>query len=299
MKKFEIIKSIQKSIIHKCICCGNKNCCQSHSISKKMYLSKISENKHVYGNYRQKGVDNFELISINDASSFYNFCNKCDSMFYEIDTKPFSEENKKQLFLIYFRLMSAQVHQLSEEYKVMSKFEFQNKDSYLLALSETIKKYKKRIKSLYKNLLDNSFNINYKIFKIQKQIDFIYANVVNVVYDVKLKFIQNNNEIAIKIFSQDNISYIVFIWETQNDKLNEFINQLNSFSEKKLLFYITNIIMAFPMNLFITPSKFLKWKYKLIFERIRKFFGKLKIFNHIEYLYMTISQAELLNIFDL
>lgn len=267
MKKgnYQIRKDIKESIKKNCLLCGKEDCIKSHSISKKMYLSKIAEDSHVYGSHRQKGLGKLEYISMNEASTYYNFCQECDKIFSKLDNVEFEETNKEQIFLFYYRILAAQIHQIKEEIIFYKKYD------HTLAVEQnrkTLNKYIPKLKYFSGFLQKKAFDIfNYKLLKLNCNIKFVYFNIINVLYDLNCNEISERNELAISIFSENNTTNILLIWEKANDEyLHNYINQLLALNIETFQRYLTNIMIAFPFNLFIGPKFYLNWMRKDDFE---------------------------------
>lgn len=270
---FLIRKDIIESRINKCLICGAKQCVKSHSVSKKMYLSKIADDSHVFGAFRQKGLGKFELISINEASTFYNFCKECDAVFFALDNNVFIETNKEQIFLLYYRMFASQIHQIKEEIIFFEKYALLN---YSQKNKRALKKYLPKFEYFNEMLKQKTFDIfNFKLIKLDLSIEFVYFNIINVQYDLKCNYLKDCNELGIGVFCENNQTNILFIWEKENESnLSKYINQINLLNLKELEIYLTNIMIAFPFNLFINPSFYLKWKHKNKFEEERNRYAK-------------------------
>ena len=298
---FQLKKEIKNSIKNECVLCGEEDCIRSHSISKRQYLNKISENGHVYGSFREKGIFNLSKISINNASTFFNFCQKCDNIFTELDNKDFEENNEKQIFLMYYRMLSAQVHQIKEEIIFFEKNATNpNIDLHIKQNQLALDKYSQKLKYLNDLFQNEQFNkVHSKVIKLDFTVPFVYFNIVNMLFDFENTNIPENNEIAINIFSQDNFTYVLFMWEKENDDgLLNYANQLNLLDLVDLQFYLTNIITAFPFNFYIKPSIYNSWANKHDFENRIQICAK-QYFQFRYHLFNIFLREKKLNIFNI
>lgn len=268
-KDYQLKKEIKSSIKKECLMCGNSTCIKSHSISKKKYLSKIEEESHVIGNHREKGLINLSKISINDASTFYNFCIDCDKIFYALDNHDFQETSNEQVFLLYYRLLSEQVHQIKEEIIFYEKNNISTNIKKVIESNKiALNKYSNKIDFLNTLLKSKNFDaFECKVIELNFEIKFVYSNIINVPYDMNFGQIKQGNEIAISIFNDNNATKIILVWEKENDKyLSNYVKQLLSLDLIALQYYLTNIIIAFPANFFANPTAYSNWNKKSLFE---------------------------------
>ena len=301
MKQHEIVNLIKKSTKHLCLHCNSRNCSRSHSISKEMYLEEISEDGHVVGNFRNKGVINFDKISVNYASTFYNFCNSCDKVFKPLDDYKLDINNKEQIFLLYYRILAAQVHQCIEEYHFYNSVCTQNKDNLFLY------DYNLFVKNLLLKLFELRSELNKKNFSsiisktiiLNKKIDFVYFNTISINYDLKLNKIEGNPLLNINIFFQDDITKIILTWEEKyNEVFCDYINQISMQNKEKIENYFSNIMISFPMNLYFRPSVFFRWNKRDCFNNVKNLLQIVKNIN-IENLYKIINNEATFNLFKL
>lgn len=296
---YKLKEEIKASLKYECILCGAKDCIKSHSISKKQYLNKIAEEGHVYGSFREKGMFNLSKISINEASTFNNFCQKCDAIFSELDNKDFDVNNTKQIFIMYYRMLSAQVHQIKEEIIFFEKnIDNPNAKTQVNLRTKALKKYNNKL-NYFKELLEKEeYNIfNTKVIMFNFEVPFLYFNIVNMLFDYEGNNIPERNEVVINLFSQGNKTYLVLVWEKENDiYLSKYLNQVISLNQKELQVYITNLIIAFPFNFYIRPSYYLKWTQKCKFECMKEVCSKI-FFKYNKFLFNVFLKEEILNIF--
>ena len=277
MENFEIKNKIKNSVKRKCLFCGAKSI-KAHSISKQRYLLNISENEHVCGLYREKGLGELRKISTNDASTFYNFCKKCDDKLFDcLDNYAFAG-TEKQIFMMYYRMLSAQIHQIKEE-KIF--FENLNSDhQFSQEVSKRIKTlqiYLPKLENLNSMILNSMYDFfNFEIISYVGKINFVYFDIINILYDINGKKLADSNEVCFNVFSQNEMTYIVLIWENNNDTfLKGYIEQLKSLSITDLQFYLTNLIAANNFNLFFRPSFYENWKQKNYFNQLINFYASL------------------------
>lgn len=77
---------------------------KSHSVSKELFLRKISRNNKVYSPQVDmiKHIINMKEIGVNEASIFYGFCNKHDtSLFIDFEQKKFTASDTQLLKISY------------------------------------------------------------------------------------------------------------------------------------------------------------------------------------------------------
>jgi len=117
VKKSEAISSFEKlKDVRECLhpqvidnSCSGK-IIRAHTVQKEGQLSKIAREGHVYGYifslgtlFATGGLPKFELIGVNNASTFTGFCEKHDAeIFKDIETQPITL-TPKQLFLLGYR----------------------------------------------------------------------------------------------------------------------------------------------------------------------------------------------------
>lgn len=299
-KDYQLEEEIAKSIKKECLLCGKKDCIKSHSISKRKYLLPISEGSHVYGSFRASGIQKLSRIGINEASTFYNFCDDCDKFFAAIDKYNFDESNDEQIFLLYYRALAAQIHQIKEELIFFEKNKsiptvINHIKNHQLALDTYINK----IKTFSESLKQRSFKgFNCKIIEFNRSIAFVYYNILNILYDLNSVPITRGNEIVINIFCENGTTKVLFIWEKVNDiYLSNYIKQLTNMTETELQFYLTNIIIAFPFNFYINPRVYLNWNQKDNFEKEKiQCSDKLLKYNNI--LFNFFLKQKNVNLFD-
>ena len=300
MEDFEIKNRIKNSVKKKCLFFG-ANIIKAHSISKQRYLSNISENEHVYGLYREKGLGKLKKISTNDASTFYNFCKRCDDILFDcLDNYAFVG-TEKQIFMMYYRMLSAQIHQIKEE-KIF--FENLNSDhQFSQEVSKRIKTlqiYLPKLENLNSMILNSMYDFfNFEIISYVGKINFVYFDIINILYDINGKKLADSNEVCFNVFSQNEMTYIVLIWENNNDTfLKGYLEQLKSLSITDLQFYLTNLIAANNFNLFFRPSFYENWKQKNYFNQLINFYASLYTNSETYFiLYNVFLKSKNINLF--
>ena len=163
-----------------------------------------------------------------------------------------------------------------------------------------LEKYNKKL-DYFKLLLQNEeYDVfNSKVIKFDFEVPFVYFNIINMLFDFECKNNPEKNEIAINIFTQDKSTYIVFIWEQENNnELSNYFKQLESLDLEDLQYYLTNIIMAFPFNFYITPSIYINWTNKDDFENEIEICAK-QFFQYRYYLFNIFLREKKLNIFKI
>jgi len=123
---FQILNRIARVEKHlrkcstKCLCPTCKNpAIRSHAVQKNGWLSSISENGHVMGvprqiaaNLYQSSPDNppvskIERIGLNEASTFWGYCNSHDTQLFDcIERQPLCKNNTAQAMALHLRAMS-------------------------------------------------------------------------------------------------------------------------------------------------------------------------------------------------
>ncbi len=273
--------------------CSTPSSIKAHSIQKSTILRSLAENGEVmYFDVRNSFFDkDLSLVGINDASTFFGFCNTHDTkVFSPIENDPYIN-SKKQNFLFAYRACafeyamckyavchSKEMKDLAESpekkmfYKsknVKDKTDLNDIKKKLDNFSNELSKdenlidydviYSKSIKIEGNSLLatNSSFSLNY---------DFDGNQVYNP-YDYSIEL----PTLFLNIFPQNNNTYAIFsCFHNERKSYDEILNKLVKLTEDKLENVLSQMVVVHCGNLFVSPRKWLninKKRRKLFFSR--------------------------------
>lgn len=278
----EHLKKIDKDLK---LCLFNKfeNSCskdiiKAHSVSKELFLRKISRNNKVYSlkidmiKYKISIKD----IGINEASIFYGFCNKHDTnLFKDFEMEEFMASSN-QLLKIGYRSLCLEIF---KKIKVIKKYHFfkENKDrgknlleqhKIQISLNQEIEFNKnsliklEKIQSLLHNdILNNTSNkMKHCLIMLKDPQKILCSSVISPEFNLKSERLQklentvDAKNLFLNSFIFNNIGYVLISWlEEENDYGKNFSNSI--FSESHLVNHkLIALILMYTENIYISPD---------------------------------------------
>lgn len=278
----EHLKKIDKDLK---LCLFNKfeNSCskdiiKAHSVSKELFLRKISRNNKVYSlkfdmiKYKISIKD----IGINEASIFYGFCNKHDTnLFKDFEIEKFMASSN-QLLKIGYRSLCLEIF---KKIKVIKKYHFfkENKDrgknlleqhEIQISVNQEIEFNKnsllklEKIQSLLHNdILNNTSNkMKHCLIMLKDPQKILCSSVISPEFNFKSERLQklentvDAKNLFLNSFIFNNIGYVLISWlEEENDYGKNFSNSI--FSESHLVNHkLIALILMYTENFYISPD---------------------------------------------
>lgn len=278
----EHLKKIDKDLK---LCLFNKfeNSCskdiiKAHSVSKELFLRKISRNNKVYSlkfdmiKYKISIKD----IGINEASIFYGFCNKHDTnLFKDFEMEKFMASSN-QLLKIGYRSLCLEIF---KKIKVIKKYHFfkENKDrgknlleqhEIQISVNQEIEFNKnsllklEKIQSLLHNdILNNTSNkMKHCLIMLKDPQKILCSSVISPEFNFKSERLQklentvDAKNLFLNSFIFNNIGYVLISWlEEENDYGKNFSNSI--FSESHLVNHkLIALILMYTENFYISPD---------------------------------------------
>lgn len=277
---YEAKKIWEDSDFKKCLAFDEDECegdiKNAHSIQNNRILNRISKDNHVYyirANMTKTGPEAvLELISKNKASAFFGFCDKHDTqLFRPIEVIQYNNE-PEQNFLFAFRAHAIEYHRKIRKFnhfreiiKINPGFLLKNDGVYLYRVHQFDVEDCEKDQNVFKS----DFNINdfTRLRTIFRQLDyeikFATSTSFTVQYDLEGNEINNiysldNVEmpsIYLNVYPVNNGTNIIISYHKKDEeKYNNYFNQLDSLSNEDLSKYLNYLIINYTENVFFHPD---------------------------------------------
>lgn len=282
----------------------------AHTISKSQNLKPIAKNQHVYGlskslqNAHRSGGPNYELQSINKASTFTGFCSFHDnSLFEPLEKLPFVG-SKEQCFLLAYRIISRELFlkKISLE-KILSDIadhQFLDRALYTKYLAESMDIGRSKgendleieKKKYDEMLLSKDFSkLRSCIFYFKKNPTIMFAGATVPIFDFEgnklfdlANFSINASVLTFSSLASASGGCVVFSWiESDNDNCERFMKSLKNNSPSTLTDAIINFIYETCENHFMSPEW---WDSLANVKReklLKRFYTSIKLSEDIQY----------------
>lgn len=269
-------KKSQSEIKH----CYYPNCkqkpIQSHSISKKRILEKISDDGIVLMPDVSTLLSTGKLVEIGvgQASTLKCFCHEHDQkIFAPIDDKDYTIGNKEQEFLFAFRAASREF--LTKEAAVQSNLNWKNSpyismnetevlDEFNIGQQLSIKDQSKTQKIFIDTYEKQKFNI---LRTVCVTIDGAYPIAASASFNLETDIEGNviNNVLGpdyntqmmpcfLTLFPQDHKTFCLISYFSRNRKAYAFLNDINDKNHQEKCIIISNLLVSYVENFAINPT---------------------------------------------
>ncbi|MBP9788234.1 MAG: hypothetical protein KBC72_11920 [Acinetobacter sp.] len=289
-KNYKDIKPIQKIIkktiskpecLHKNISPCSDQVIKAHSISKRISLSTICQNNHVYGLKLGFNEIEFKKIGVNDASTFHGFCKKHDELlFSSFEKKDFLKTNK-QLFDLCYRAICQEHYtmlrvidslnevkkNIDKDYSLIDQICFQAEiNSQIIFYQLGVKysnSYKKQLEKKY-YVSKHEDDLEHYIFELQESYPkFQSSSCFNLEYDLNGNRLQDldkaeiqSKNIFINCISLQSKGYFIISWfKENNDFGKQIINSIIS-SPSRIEDKLFSFTFLYIFNTFVSPKWF-------------------------------------------
>ncbi|MDV8151706.1 SEC-C metal-binding domain-containing protein [Acinetobacter pittii] len=251
---------------------------KAHSVSKELFLRKISRNNKVYNPQMDtiKYKVNMKDIGVNEASVFYGFCNKHDTnLFSDFETGKFTASSS-QLLKLGYRALCLEIF---KKIKVIKKFSFYKEnmdkgknllDQYRIQMSSnkeiafnknSLIKLEKIQALLHSDIIENtSEKMKHCLITLENPQNILCSSMISPEFNLNLERLQkldnttNAKNLFLNSFIFDDIGYVLISWLAEEDEYGKnFSNSI--FSESHLINHkLIALILMYTENVFITPS---------------------------------------------
>ena len=278
--KFKKILSKQECL-HRNVSPCSDQVIKAHSISKKISLSTICQNNHVYGFKFDFNDIKFRKIGINDASTFFGFCKKHDeSLFSSFEKKDFLKTNK-QLFDLCYRAICQEhytmlrvIDYLKEIKKNIDKdYSFIDQIEFQAEINSQINFYKLgvRYSNYYKQQLEKKYYVSkheddlvHYIFELKENYPkFQSSSCFNLEYDMDGNQLQNldraevqSKNIFINCVSLQSKGYFIISWFKENNDFGKQIISSIVSSPSSIEDKLFSLTFLYIFNTFVSPEWF-------------------------------------------
>ncbi len=249
---------------------------RSHSIQNSRVLAQLSQNGHVIvptlriGKKGSPPLISFQMIGVNEATTFTGLCGKHDNLIFEpIDKKEFDTRNTQQLFLFAYRSVLKELYASTlGAYRVQGMYTERVKrglspknqpDSHgLRATEHMINAYDTY---LYKLKLDEIYLTGKFQNLINHIITFSHSAPTLAVSSVfSLDEIETPHDVAriiLNIFPNNNLTHIIFSYlPLDAPYANSYLREIFSQEGKKQYILISKIVLESCENIVLAPSYF-------------------------------------------
>lgn len=329
LNQYQMAKNFQKIDQSFKLCLFNSEAspCQgiiknAHSISKKLFLDKISHKNHVYSIEFDFKINKAiaKNIGINQASTFFGFCDFHDNILFECFEKNDFNYSLEQLFMLAYRSLCLEIFKkksVEKKYFAMKYFIDNGENIEIqffkqLELNKVITKNKNSINTLetIKTLLNNYIiekefkYLNHCIINLSEIQPLLASTLISPEFDFnsnKVQDLESTNEIKNLFMNSliiDNKGFILISWiKNDNNYLKKILDSilLSSSIGKSL----TTLFLAYSENIFLNPSYYssLNENDKLEFNKIINYHNdfdknspqnnlKLDFFNYKSHTYL-------------
>lgn len=257
--------------------CSN-NIIKAHSVSKELFLRKISRKNKVYS--PQIDMIKYKIhmkdIGVNEASVFYGFCNKHDTnLFSDFEIEKFTASSN-QLLKIGYRSLCLEIF---KKIKVIKKYYFfkENKDrgknlfdQHLIQMSSnkeiafnknSLIKLEKIQSLLHDDIIENTSNrMKHCLITLKTPQNILCSSVVSPEFNLNGERLQNLEKttdaknLFLNSFTFNNIGYVLISWLVEEDHYGESFAK-SIFSQPDLINHkLIALILMYTENIFISPS---------------------------------------------
>lgn len=251
---------------------------KAHSVSKELFLRKISKNNNVYSPIINTIKHNIIIkeVHVNNASIFYGFCNTHDtSLFSDFEQKKFTSTDC-QLLKISYRSLCLEIF---KKMKVIEKYYFYKNNSdkgkelskqidIQIQCNQDIIFNKNSLNTLEKiqtqledDVINNtSHKMKHCLITLDKPQNILCSSMVSPEFNLDRKRLQslkatpNAKNLFLNSFIFNNTGYILISWLIEDDDYgNNFSNSI--FSDPTLINHkLISLILMYTENVFISPS---------------------------------------------
>ncbi len=260
-----------------------KKVIKAHSIQKNRILNYLAENGMLttFDPRRSFITGDFEEVGINDASTFFGFCNYHDgSIFSDIENKDYTNEPVQNLLYSYRACVREYIikrfaYRMDEEF--LKKRRNPTIYTKLWADYQDLKDLVKDLDKFHKELLKPKENRNYcifttKVYRLSYESLIAVNSTVSIPFDFKGRIINDPYNYSAKImllflniFPQNKNTYILLsCFSNIYDKFKALFSQINKYNENQLENLFSIIIISHCENSFFSPRR---WKKIVIDER--------------------------------
>lgn len=256
----------------------SKDIIKAHSVSKELFLRKISRNNKVYSLKMDmiKHKISIRDTGINEASIFYGFCNKHDTnLFKDFEIEKFIASSN-QLLKIGYRSLCLEIFKkmiVIKKYNFFKETKDRGKnllDQYNIQMNLNIEiefnknslfKLEKIQNLLHNDILNNtSKEMKHCLITLENPQKILCSSIISPEFNFnserlqKLENTTNSKNLFLNSFIFNNIGYILISWLVEeNDYGKNFSNSI--FSESRLINHkLIALILMHTENIYISPD---------------------------------------------
>lgn len=252
---------ILKNVICECKSNGKLPTEKNHVISKSSYLKSISNQNRVMvfdiqqkDYYRNGGL--LQEKNINNVNVRRVFCGRHDTLLFdEIENgKIFDDDNNKQCFQFAFRAFIFHYSDalVKQNFKLVHPFFERIGKANCEIEAKWLERFKKDFQSEKWN------DIESKVIRLKQKIGFVSCFYTRPIWGINKNYITCKDKIAFNIFPQGEDTVVLMSYFKGSSKaIVKYCNEINKYAEegneKKLIQYLTTIIIACDPHISLNP----------------------------------------------
>lgn len=275
-KQMENIPKIKRCLYPEDNKCNGK-IKRAHAIQNNKILVNISDNGELIALNGKSNIffQNSEKQGRKIASTFWGFCDYHDTVVFEPIENHNYDKSLFQTFLFTYRTFSWHYYlketQMNKNNFIQEKgkVDITNNEFFIgtqLGINDNIK-----IKEKFDNaILNKNYNIiNYYVWEIPFKVEFSCCSMVQLYNDLLGNSINNYKDIEnidkplknlfVNIFPENEKSYCIFSWLSEDIEYQEFAKQFSSLTMKNKINYLNNMLPKETDKIFINPKLWKKW----------------------------------------
>ena len=257
----------------------SKKSIKAHSIQKNKVLNYIAQNGMVISADVRKifYTKNFDEVGVNSASTFFGFCNNHDTkVFSEIENRDYNK-TLEQNFLYAYRACALEYVKKTEAcnhqkdmikrfrnspYLEMLNFILTSTQQGLKDVSECLEFFsdefkKPKSKRNFKIINTTMFNLPYESLIAVNSLLSIHYNFQKALINDLSDPSRRPAPIFLNVFPQNGKTIILFsCFSVDINAYESILSELGTFSNSKIEYFFSNLIIVHCENLFMSPQKY-------------------------------------------